>query len=257
MKRFFLYFLMILFIAGLAMLAYGFWNAKNIRIWAIAAEDLKVKHDISAREKNIEDKINASGGKTAEEFDVELGAYISDLNGLYVDLKSAGTDTEKISAPREVDVTRTEILDFYKNSGDQISHIAAIAEFLKEVFETTAIFDKMKPDVTVQVIKDMISEAKSKSDGINTDILPMEMKNSGSALKLATKNYLDQFDQYADGNVDSHDQLNESYDAFSEKLNDFLLAKKNYFNSFQETDQLSQKIDTDLMILRKVKFSVK
>jgi hypothetical protein len=257
MKRLSLYFLLLLFIAGLTLLAYGFWNAKNIRIWAVAAGNIKFQHDIRSKEKDITNRFDASGGKTAEELDAEIGIYISDLGGLADGLKSAGADTEKISAPKEVDQTRTELMDFYKNSGEQVGHIAAVAEFLKGVLETTETFDKIKSDASVQEIKDMISDAKLKSNDINADILPPELKDSGSELKMATENYLDQFDQYAAGQVENHDQLNAGYDVFSEKLNDFLLSKKNYFDSFQDTDQLSQKIDTDLIVLRKVKFSVK
>ena len=77
MKRFFLYFLLLLFIAGLAMLAYGFWNAKNIRLWAVAAGEIKSTHDIGSREKDITSRFEASGGKKMDELKQELTALLN------------------------------------------------------------------------------------------------------------------------------------------------------------------------------------
>ena len=83
------------------------------------------------------------------------------------------------------------------------------------------------------------------------------MKASGEELKKATDNFLDKIDQTAAGNVEGSDQLNAAYADFSQKENDFFSAAKKYISSFQNTDLVSQKIDTDLTVLRKVKFSVK
>jgi hypothetical protein len=257
MKKIFLYLILFLFIAGLATLAYGFWNAKNIRGWARTVAEIKSQHDISASQKNIEEKMNASGGKTAAEFNEELAVFVADLGRISRDLDSAGSEMQKISTPRAASRVRTELFDYYQKSGDQVKNIASVAEFMKEAFDVTAIFDKMKPDATAEDVRAVIADAKEKSGRIDEDKLPEELEGSGIELKTAVENYLDEFNKYAIGETESREQLDAGYTAFSGKVNDFLIAKKSYFGSFQDIDSISRKIDNDLMVLEGVKFSLK
>jgi len=257
MKKFLLYFLIFLFIAGLASLAYGFWSAKNIRKWAEVMAEIKMQHNISSQEKNITEKMNASGGKNVKEFSAELSGYSAELDAATKDLVAAKSETDSNYIPREGGSVRAEIDDYYQKGEGQLQDMSGVVKYLAAVFNATSIFDKMNPDATAEEIRGMISDAKEKSKAIDTGILPIQMRSSGNELKVAVENYLDQFDQYANGKVDNHDQLNESYANFSDKVNEFLVAKRDYFDTFEDLDSLSQKIDEDLMVLERVRFSVK
>jgi hypothetical protein len=259
MKRFFLYFLLILFIAGLAMLAYGFWNAKNIRLWAAKAGEIRATHDIGSREKDITSRFETSGGKKIEDLKNDLANLSTDLDMIQKEIEAARQETEKLGAPRAAKPTRQELIDFYDQSGQQIQNLESVSKFMSQLFEIAVIFDGIKQDTKLEDIQAMIAEAKEKSRGINTSILPEEVKVSGDDLKIATDNFLETIDQSAAGKVEANDQLNTAYADFSQKENDFWAARKKLaiYSNVQSMDLLRSKIDTDLLVLRKVKFSIK
>jgi len=259
MKKIILYFLLFLFIAGLAMLAYGFWNAKNIRLWASAAEEIKTRHDISAKENSIVASLNALGGKRAEEFKNELDNFGSSLSSISDEMESAKKELEKNTASGAAKPLRLEMIDYYGQSSQNIRSLASVVEFTGQVFEVTVIFDKIKSDTTLDEIKGMIGEAKAKSGGIDPEILPAETKDSGAGLKTAVNNYLDVLGQYAEGKAEGHDQLDASYADFAEKQNDFWEARKHLaiYTNIQSLDALGNKIDGELAVLGKVRFSIK
>jgi hypothetical protein len=257
MKRFFLYFLLVLFILGLAMLAYGFWNAKNIRLWAAKAEEIRMQHDIGGKEKDITSRFEDSGGKKMEDLKNELAGFSADLSAIQKETEEAKQETENLGAPKAAQPVRQELVDFYTQSGKQIQNLESVSKFMNQLFEIAIIFDGIKQDTKLEEIQVMIAQAKTKSSEISAGILPEEVKTSGNDLKTATDSFLDTIDQTAAGKVEGSDQLNAAYADFSQKENDFFNAAKKYINSFQNTDLIGQKIDTDLMVLRKVKFSVK
>jgi hypothetical protein len=188
-----------------------------------------------------------------------LQNFGSSLDSISGEMESAKNEIENLSAPIAARSVRSEMIDYYNQSGEQVKSLASAVEFLNRVFETAIVLDKMMPDTTIEDIKGMIGEAKAKSGEIDPEILPAEMKNSGIDLKKATYNYLDAFDQYASGKVDSHDQLDASYADFSQKEKDFWEARKNLavLSNAQKVNLLGSKIDADLMVLKKVKFSIK
>ncbi|MCX6762526.1 MAG: hypothetical protein NT093_01960 [Candidatus Moranbacteria bacterium] len=259
MKRFFLYFLLFLFIAGLAVLAFGFYNAKRVRAWAGAAAETKTRYDIERNEKNIVGDLNALGGKKSEEFKSELQNFGSSLDSISSEMESAKKEIENLSAPIAARSVRSEMIDYYSQSGEQAKSLAGAVQFLNRVFETAIVLDRMMPDTTIEDIKGLIGEAKAKSGEIDPEILPAEMKNSGIDLKGSVDNYLEALDQYAAGKAENHDQLNSSYADFSQKEKDFWEARKNLtvLSNAQKISILGSKIDSDLMVLRKVKFSIK
>ena len=259
MKRFFLYFLLFLFIAGLAMLAFGFWNAKNIRGWASAAGEIKARHDISAKENGIMANLNALGGKQAEEFKNELDNFQSNLDSISNELDSAKNELEQNSAPRAAKPLQLEMIDYYSQSSQNIRNLAGVIGFTGQVFEVTIIFDKIKSDTTLNEIKGMIGEAKAKSGGINPDILPSEIRDSGAGLKTAVNNYLDALDQYAAGKAESHDQLDASYADFTQKQTEFWETRKHLaiYTDIQSLGARGNQIDSELLVLERVRFSIK
>ena len=259
MKRFFLYFLLFLFIAGLAVLAFGFYNAKKVRAWAGAATEIRSQHDVFAKEKNIESRFDASGGKKMEELKAELASFSADLDSIIKEAEAAQKEIDELSGSAATKSVRGEIDDYYQQSGEQAKNIATVVKFMRQLFEVAVIFDRIKADSTLQEIQKMIGEAKEKSGDINSETLPAEIKDSGIELKKSVNNYLEALDQYASGKVENHDQLNSSYADFSQKQNDFWGARKNLaiYTNIKNMDSLGKKIDSDLLVLQRVRFSVK
>jgi hypothetical protein len=259
MKRFFLYLLLFLFIAGLAALAFGFYNAKKIRVWAISATEVKAQHDVFAKEKNIESEFDASGGKKMDELKADLDGFSTELDSIVKESQTAQKEIDNLGGSAATKSVRAQIDEYYQQSGEQMKDFASFVKFMKELFEVTVIFDRIKADTTLEEIQKMIGEAKEKSKGIDAEILPPEIKDSGIELKKSINDYLEALDQYATGKVDNNDQLNSSYADFSQKQNDFWAARKNLaiYANMKNLDSLRSKIDNDLLILGKVRFSLK
>jgi hypothetical protein len=239
------------------MLAYGFWNAKNIRIWATQAGEIKATHDIGSKEKEIANRFETSGGKKMDELKKELAGFSSDLDAIQKETVAAKEETEKLGAPGIAKPVQQELVDFYDQGGQQIQNLENVSKFMSQLFEIAVIFDGIKQDTKLEDIQAMIAQAKEKSNGISVNILPEVVKVPGGDLKTATDNFLETIDQTAAGKVEGSDQLNTAYADFSQKENDFFSAAKKYISSFQNTDLIGQKIDADLLVLRKVKFSIK
>jgi len=259
MKRFFLYSLMFLFIAGLAALAFGFYNAKNIRVWAGAAAEIKAKHDVFAKEKDVESKFDASGGKKMEELKKELAGFSTDLDSIVRETQTARQEIDELGGSMATKAVRAEIDEYYQQSGDQAKNVASMVKFMRELFEVAMIFDRIKADTTLEEIQKMIGEAKIKSENVDFEILPTEIKDTGVDLKKSLDNYLEVLDQYAAGKIDNINQLNSNYDDFSQKQNDFWSARKKLaiYANMEKLNLLGNKIDNDLLILEKVQFSLK
>ncbi len=257
MKKFILYFLLFLLIAGLATLAYGFWNGKNIRLWAKAAAEIKTKSDLSIKEKNIAGRLESAGGKKMEDLKAELAGFSSDLKIILKELEKAKRETENIAAPRAVEPARAELIDFYSTAGQQIKNIANIGEFMNRLLEVAAIFDSMNSDAKLSEIQAMIAEAKAKNSEINADNLPEETRSAGDSLKRAMDDFLEALDQFAAGKTEENERLNSTYADFSKKGDDFFSAAKKYAGSLRDMEIAGKKINEELMILERIKFSVK
>ena len=257
MKRFFLYLLLFLFIAGLAALAFGFYNAKNVRVWAKAAAEIKAQHDVLAKEKNVESRFDASGGKKMDELAAELAGFSTELDSIIKETQEARKEIDNLGGSAATKSVRTQIDEYYQQSGDQAKNVASIVKFMRGLFEVAVIFDRIKADTTLEEIQKMIGEAKEKSAQIDAGALPEAVKDSGISLKSATDAFLAAMEQSATGSVDGNEALNASYANFSQKENEFFSAAKKYISLFQNLDSSQNKIDNDLLILEKVRFSLK
>jgi len=257
MKRFFLYFLLFLFIAGLAVLAFGFYNAKRVRAWAGAAAEIRSQHDVFTKEKNIESRFDASGGKKMEELKTELASFSTDLDAIVKETQAAQKEIDGLNGSVATKSVRVQIDEYFQQSGEQAKNMASVVKFMRQLFEVAVIFDRIKADSTLEEIQKMIGEAKARSGEIDIGLLPKEMKDSGDALKSATDAFLAAMEQTAAGSVDGNDALNASYANFSQKENEFFSGAKKYISLLENLDPLQKKIDSDLLVLQRVRFSVK
>lgn len=257
MKRFFLYLLLFLFIAGLAALAFGFYNAKKIRVWAFSVAEIKTQHDVFAKEKDVEARFDSSGGKKMEELKTELASFSTDLDAIFKETQVAQKEIDDLGGSAATKAVRSQIDEYYQQSGEQAKNVASIVKFMRELFEVAVIFDRIKADSTLEEIQNMIGEAKSKSAEVDAEALPEEMKTYGNSLKAATDDFLAAMEQSAKGSVDGNDALNASYENFSQKENDFFSGAKKYISMLENLNALRSKIDNGLLILEKVQFSLK
>jgi hypothetical protein len=257
MKRFFLYLLLFLFIAGLAVLAFGFYNAKRVRVWARAVAEIKTQHDVFAKEKNVESRFDASGGKKMDELKTDLAGFSTELDSIIKETQTTQKEIDSLGGSAATKSVLVQINEYYQRSGEQAKNVASIVMFMRGLFEVAVIFDRIKADTTLDEIQQMIGEAKSKSSQVDAEELPEAVKGSGNSLKIATDDFLVAMEQSATGSVDGNEALNASYANFSQKENEFFSATKKYISMFGSLDSMRSKIDNDLLILEKVRFSLK
>jgi hypothetical protein len=256
MKKFLLFFLVFLLLLGTGSLAFGFWNGKDVRKWAISADEIRVRHNIAGKEKNLEERFG-SNWSSAENLKSNSQEFAAELEKTKNDIDVATKEIENLSGPWSVQDAKKDILDHYAQSKKQIDDLSNVVAFMNQLFEAAVIFDRMKEDATLEDIQAMIKDAKEKSAVISVDILPSSLGASGSGLKSATDNFFETMEQTVSGKIDTSDQLNASYADFSREENQFFVEAKKYIDSFPDLSPLAKKIDAELSILGKVKFSLR
>ena len=255
MKKLLLYFLIFLLLLGTGSLAFGFWNGRELRKWATAAAETKSRHNISAKEKNLEERFGRSWN-SANELKSQSESFVADLDKVAGEIEAASGEIKNLSGPRSVQTAKNDLENYHAQCAGQVRNLASVVTYMNQLFEVAIIFDRIEGDTTLEDIQSMIGEAKEKSTGISSDILPEELKEQGSGLRSATENFLNVMEQTASGKIESNEQLNASYADFSAMESEFFAEAKKYIDSFPNLEILEKKIDAELLALGKIKFSL-
>jgi len=260
MKKIILYLLLFLLIAGLATLAYGFWNAKNIRQWASAASQIKARHDSILADNNTEKRFAADRGKSMEELKSDLVVFSSDLGKISKETVAAREETKNLREPKVAAEIGRELDSYYQLGGEKIKGLSSIFNFMNQFIDTLDTFDKISTDTTLDDIRNLIGDAKAKSSLMDTNQLPIEVKTSGDALVVELDNFFTAAEGRIEGKSEAGGQaslLSSDSSQFAEKETNFMEDIKKYEDSFQNLDSLQKKITNDLAVLENVKFSLK
>lgn len=242
------------------MLAYGFWNAKNIRIWAAAAGEIKVQNDKMLADNNTETRLNAERGKSMEELKNDLAGFSSDLDSIAKETASSREKTKNLSRPRGIGTIDQEMDEYYGRAEEKIGGLSNIIKFMNQFIGALDTFDKIGNETTLDEIKLMLTDAKSKSSEMKTSQLPAETIASGNELKAELESFFEMMQNRIDGKIGTGEQANllsVNSSQFSQRESNFISDIKKYDASFQDLDALQKKINNDLLVLAKVKFSVK
>lgn len=256
MRKAILIFLFILFFAGLATLVFGFYNARNIRHFAVSAEALNAKYDGALRIKEVEKDYQKSGTRDALQLKTESDKFISKLDEMTANVESAKREVDRLNAPLTEMDTKDEMKNYYSKAGTQIKDAKNISEFMNKVFQVAVIFGKIKEDVALDEMKNLIAEAKNENAKVDTSGLPKNIEASGQDLKKATDNFLAEMENVAGGATENPDQLNAAYAEFSTKVDEFSASSRGFINSVEDLTPLQNKIRIDLAGLQKIYFKI-
>jgi hypothetical protein len=257
MRKIILISLFILFFAGLATLVFGFYNARGIRHYAISAEALNAKYDGKLQLKEAEKDYQKGGTRDAAQLKSESDTFLTKLDEMVATAESAGQEVDRLNTPlTEADI-RNEMKDYYSKAGMQIKDAKSISQFQSQVFQVAVIFGKIKGDVALDDMKNLIAEAKNENSKVDTSGLPKNLQSNGQALKEATDNFLAEMDKVASGASENSDQLNAAYTEFSTKVDEFSASSRNFINSAENLVPLQNKIRMDLAGIEKIYFKIK
>jgi hypothetical protein len=257
MRKAILIFLFILFFAGLATLVFGFYNARNIRRFATAAETLNAKYDGALQLKEIEKDYQKSGTRDAAQLKDESDSFIAKLDEMAASAESAKKEVERLKTPLAETDIKDEMASYFTTAQAQIKEVKNILEFKNQVFQVAVIFGRIKEDVDLEGMKNLITEAKQENAKVDASALPENVKADGQSLKTATDNFLAEMETVAGGAVDNSEQLNAAYTEFSAKVDEFSSSSRDFINSIDDLKPLQDKIRADLMGIQKIYFKVK
>jgi len=257
MRKAILIFLFVLFFAGLATLVFGFYNARNIRHFSASAGVLIAKYDGALRIKEAEKDYQKSGTMDALQLKVESDNFLSKLDEMTASAESAEREVDRLNVPLTEMKIKDEMKDYYSKAGAQIQAAKNISEFMNKVFQVAVIFGKIKEDVALDEMKNLIAEAKQENAKVDTSGLPKNIESSGRELKGATDNFLAEMEKVAGGSIENSDQLNAAYAEFSARVDEFSASSRGFISSAEDLTPLENKIRTDLAGLQKIYFKIK
>jgi cytochrome c556 len=130
-------------------------------------------------------------------------------------------------------------------------------EFKNQVFQVAVIFGRIKEDVDLDEMKNLIAEAKQENAKVDTSRLPEKIRENGQALNDAMDKFLAEMENVAGGSIENSDQLNEAYAEFSTKEDEFSVNSRVFINSLEDLKPLQDKIRADLAGIQKIYFKIK
>lgn len=257
MRKFILYFLLIMLVAATGTFSYGFWNAKKIRSFAAELNGIQKNHDFSAQMQEIESGFRDSSRKDAAQIRKQSKIFSEKLGDIISQSQSAGREIEGLTVPKTAAVVKNSALEYYAKVAMQAKDLEGIVNFMDQISQAAAVFEKMNENANLDEIKSLIVEAKEKSAGINVGVLPQELQSNSQNLKDGMNAFLAKLDEVANQRVQNTDQLDAAYEDFSRKEEDFFSGSKKYIDEMENLDIMKEKIKNDLERLVKVKFSLK
>jgi hypothetical protein len=257
MKKFTLYFLLLLMLAGIGMLAFGFWNAKNTRLFAQEAQMVRAKHNFESQIQEIEKGFRGGSGKKAVELLQDSKNFVSQLDGISGQSETAKEEIGDLRTPREAKKAKGALLDYYSKTGGQAENLKGLMVFMGGNYEIAEIFSKIGENTTLDEMKNLISQAKVIVGTIRTDSLPKDIQASAESLKQSTVSFLIKLEEVATLSSSETDQLSGAYAEFSQKQDEFSAEGKKYIDNLEDLTSLEKQIDSELLRINGIYFKIK
>lgn len=257
MKKFILYFLLVLFFAGVATFAFGFLNAKKVRGFADDVAKIQSKHDLAPEIEKIEGSFRENGKKEISQIRDESKQFSVELETIAKESGSVEKEIEALTAPKVAENLKKDSRDYYAKMTLQAGELKSIIDYMSQIIEVAAVFGEMKDNSSLDEMKNIISRAKEKGDAIKTDTLPQALQLDAQNLKDSMNSFLLGIEDFAALRSEDTTALDASYQDFSQKEDAFFVAGKKYIAGMENLGIMEGGIDAEIEQLRKIKFSLK
>ncbi|PIU77694.1 MAG: hypothetical protein COZ28_00725 [Candidatus Moranbacteria bacterium CG_4_10_14_3_um_filter_44_15] len=257
MRKFILYFLLILLLAAVGTFSYGFYNGKKIRGFVQQLGDIKSRHDFSSQVEEIEKSFRDSGKKDTAAIREESGQFKEKLDSIIRDSELARRETEELGALKMTKSAKNLTVDYFSKVSRQASDLKGIIDYMSQIIEVAAVFGEIGESASLDEMKNLIARAKEKAGAVKTEALPGDLRPSAQNLKEAMNNFLARMEETAALKSENTSELDASYNNFSQKEDEFFSAAKKYIDGMEDLNIIEEKINLDIERLGKIKFSLR
>lgn len=257
MKKFILYFLLLLLLAGIGTFAFGFWNAKNTRSFSEEAQAIRAKYTFESQIQEIEKGFRGSGGKKPAEMRQETEKFVFQLDEISKQSETAKKEIGNLKTSGESKKAKELLLDYYSKTKNQAENLKGFMVFMGDNYGVAEIFSRIGENTTLDEMKNLISQAKANVGAIKTELLPRELQTSAGNLKQSTEAFLVKLEEVATLASQEAEQLNGAYADFSQKQDEFSAEGKKYIDNMDDLASAEKQIDSELLRLNGIYFKIK
>lgn len=257
MRKFILYSLLMLLLLATAMLAFGFYNAKKIRDFAKNASSTEKRYGFDGELQNVEDYFQKASNQNSQAVQENTANFEIQMDSLMNKVSEAQQATIKLSAPRMARKAKSDLKTYYTKIYEQAATFRAVVTFINQISDISSIFERMNDKSTIDDIRNITTEAKDKSDAISFEKLPPALQDSAAKLTASYKDYLSAINEAAQQKSDNTQQLESIYADFSKNSDQFFANARQFILGMENLDTLKSSIDSELINLSEVYFSIR
>lgn len=257
MRKFVLYFLLILLIVAVGTFSYGFWNGKKVRDFAVQLSLVKNNHNFASQIEEIEESFGKSGGKETAVIREETRRLKDKLDEISQESEIAKKEIEALKAPKLAKPAKYAMADYFSRVNKQTAELESIIDFMSQIIEVAAVLGEIGESASLEDVKSLIVEAKEKSHAIQTEILPLAIRESAQDLKDSMSVFLSKLEEMVVLASQDTAQLDAAYADFSKREDEFFSVAKRHIGEMEDLSVIENKMSADIERLRKVKFSLR
>jgi hypothetical protein len=257
MRKAILYILFILLLLAAGTLAYGFYNAKQIRNFAKNVQIIEMNNDFDGELQEVEKYFKETPNANEESIQQDSLNYKSRLDQLIVKTQTAKKEIEGLRTPPMAHSVSDDLRDYYRKAGLQAQEFEVLLNYINQMSGVTSVFGKMNDNSTLDDIKQLIEEAKNSSNSVSVDNLPADLKDKASQFSDAYKNYLAALEETVNEKNSNSEKLENTYADFSRADDQFFSAARQFSSRMENLSPLKNKIDSELPLLGGVYFSLR
>lgn len=257
MRKFLLYFLLILLILSVGTFSYGIYNGKKIQSFAKKASEMRAAHNFESQIQEIENSFRDSGKKDVtaiREDTIRLGEKLDEI---VQKAEAAKRESEELSAPSVAKETQNMMAEYFSKASRQATDLKGIVSFMGEIVEVASVFGEISESANLEEMTNVIGKAKEKSAEMKTGNLPQDIEASGKNLKYSMDAFLLKMEEMASLKSQDSAQLDAAYADFSKNEEEFFAASKKHIDGMEDLSIIEKKINAEIERLGKIRFSLK
>ncbi|OGI26452.1 MAG: hypothetical protein A3J76_00665 [Candidatus Moranbacteria bacterium RBG_13_45_13] len=257
MRKFILYFLLILLILSVGTFSYGIYNGKKIQSFAKKASDIRAGHNFKSQIQEIENSFRDSGKKDVAAIREDTARLGEKLEEIVREAETAKKESEELSAPGVARETQNMMAEYFSKAGRQAADLKGIVSFMGEIVEVASVFGEISESANLEEMTNMIGKAKEKSAEMKTGNLPQDIEVNGKNLKYSMDAFLVKMEEMASLKSQDSAQLDAAYADFSKNEEEFFTVSKKHIDDMENLGIIEKKIDSEIMRLGEIRFSLK
>lgn len=257
MRKFILYFLLVLLFAAVVTFSYGLLNGEKIRGFAAQISAIQARHDLASQIEKIEANFHDNGKKEISQIRDESKHFLAELETIIQEAESAKKEIENLNAPKKAENTKKLTEDYYSKLVREAVDLKGIFNYMNQIIDAAAVFGEIKENISLDELKNLIAEAKEKGNAVETDSLPLSLRTNAQNLKNSMNSFLLEMEDMANLKLENAKDLDASYIDFSKKEDEFFGSAKKYIDEMEDLSVIEDKINLEIERLEKMKFSIR